>query len=171
MSQSVEAAIVAAGATVAPRITPAGIEANITHTEIVKHVSPSGKVLRWAVLTCQNGFAVTGRPSASVSVENDRAEIGEMVAIENAKSEMWALMGYALASELTPVPASYQGRVEIERHELNQKIQKLTAFLSTDTFAQLLDGERDRLLCQQAAMLDYYGCLLERIRAFSANGG
>ena len=98
--QALEAAIVAAGANIAPRITPADIDANIVHTEIVKHITPTGKVLRWAVLTCKNGFAVTGKPSASVSVENDRDAIGKEVAIANARDEMWALMGYALQSKL-----------------------------------------------------------------------
>lgn len=98
--QALESAIVAAGAT-APRITPADIAANIVHTEIVKHVTPTGKVLRWAVLTCKNGFAVTGKPSASVSVENDREAIGREVAIANARDEMWALMGYELQSKLS----------------------------------------------------------------------
>lgn len=84
----------------APRVTPADLQANIVHTEIVKHVSPSGQVLRWAVLTTRNGFAVTGRPSASVSSANDNAEIGERVAIDNAKQELWPLMGYALRDEL-----------------------------------------------------------------------
>lgn len=99
--QALESAIVVAGANVAPRITPADIEANIVHTEIVKHVTPTGKVLRWAVLTCKNGFAVTGKPSASVSVENDREAIGREVAIANARDEMWALMGYELQSKLS----------------------------------------------------------------------
>ncbi len=85
----------------APRVTPADIEANIVHTEIVKHISPSGQVLRWAVLTTRNGFAVTGRPSASVSSSNDNAEIGEKVAVENAKQELWPLMGYELRSQLS----------------------------------------------------------------------
>ena len=98
--QAIESAIVAAGANVAPRITPASLEANIIHTEIVKHITPSGKVLRWAVLTCRNGFAVTGKPSASVSVENDREIIGKELAIANARDEMWALMGYELQSKL-----------------------------------------------------------------------
>lgn len=102
--QALESAIVAAGATKAPRITPADITANIVHTEIVKHLTPTGKVLRWAVLTCKNGFAVTGKPSASVSVENDRATIGEDVAISNAREEMWALMGYELQSKLAAPP-------------------------------------------------------------------
>lgn len=84
----------------APRITKADLEANIVHTEIVKHISPSGQVLRWAVLTTRSGFAVTGRPSAAVSSENDNAELGEKVAIENAKAELWPLMGYELRARL-----------------------------------------------------------------------
>lgn len=84
----------------APRVTPADIEANIVDTEIVKHVSKSGQVLRWAVLTTRNGFAVVGQPSCSVSTQNDDAEIGEKVAINNSKSELWPLMGYELRSKL-----------------------------------------------------------------------
>lgn len=84
----------------APRVTLDGLNQNIVHTEIVKHVSQSGQILRWAVLTTRNGFAVTGRPSASVSSANDNAEIGEKVAIDNAKQELWPLMGYELRSKL-----------------------------------------------------------------------
>ena len=84
----------------APRITPADLDANIADVEIVKHVTKAGKVLRWAVLTTRNGFAVAGKPSASVSVENDNAEIGEKVAIANSRDELWPLMGYELQSKL-----------------------------------------------------------------------
>lgn len=96
---AIEAEIQAKGLT-APRVTPADLEANISHTEIVKHVSPSGQVLRWAVITTRNGFAVAGRPSASASPENDNQEIGERIAVENAKSELWPLMGYQLRTQL-----------------------------------------------------------------------
>jgi hypothetical protein len=85
----------------APRITPADLDDNIADTEIVKHVTKSGKVLRWAVLTTRNGYAVVGKPSASVSAENDNAEIGEKVAIDNARGELWPLMGYELQSKLS----------------------------------------------------------------------
>lgn len=95
----IEQEIQAKGLT-APRVTPADMDANIEHTEIVKHISPSGQVLRWAVLTTRSGFAVTGRPSASVSSVNDNAVIGEKVAIENARQELWPLMGYALKEQL-----------------------------------------------------------------------
>lgn len=84
----------------APRVTPADIEANIVSTEIVKHVSPSGQVLRWAVLTTKSGYAVAGRPSAAASSANDNAEMGEKIAIENARNELWPLMGYELKCRL-----------------------------------------------------------------------
>lgn len=84
----------------APRLSPKDIDANIKHVEYVKHVSHGGQILRWAVITTTNGFAVTGRPSASVSAENDRQDIGESVALTNAKQELWPLMGYALKEHL-----------------------------------------------------------------------
>lgn len=84
----------------APRVTPADIEANITDQELVTFVSRSGQVLRWMVLTTRNGFAVVGRPSCSVSSENDNAELGARIALENSKEELWPLMGYALREQL-----------------------------------------------------------------------
>lgn len=95
----IEQEIQAKGLT-APRVTPADIERNIVDTEIVKHVSKSGQVLRWAVITTTNGFAVAGKPSCAVSSENDNDEVGEAVAIDNAKAELWPLMGYALKQDL-----------------------------------------------------------------------
>ena len=88
----------------APRVMPEDFEANIAHTEIVKHVAPSGQILRWAVLTTKNGFAVAGRPSASACAENDVAAIGEKIAIDNSRNELWPLMGYALRQCLHDTP-------------------------------------------------------------------
>lgn len=97
--QAIEQQIRAKGLT-APRVTLADLEANIADIEIVKHVSKTGQVLRWAVITTQNGFAAVGKPSVAVSPANDNAEIGEKVAIENTRSELWPLMGYELRSKL-----------------------------------------------------------------------
>jgi len=96
---AIEQEILAKGLT-APRLSPADLDANIKHVEYVKHVSHAGQVLRWAVITTANGFAVTGRPSASVSPENDDAEVGQKVALANARTELWPLMGYALRNQL-----------------------------------------------------------------------
>lgn len=80
----------------APRVKPTDLDEAIASTEIVKHITPSGSVLRWAVLNLKNGFPVTGKPSASVSATNDSQEIGERVAIDNARSELWAFMGFRM---------------------------------------------------------------------------
>lgn len=99
MSQEIEKMVKAAGLT-APRISADDVEANIDSVEIVKHISKSGQVLRWVVITTKCGFAVTGKPSCAVSAENDNQEIGEKVAISNARSEMWELMGYELKARM-----------------------------------------------------------------------
>lgn len=97
--QQIEAILVEEGKT-KPRVTGQDLDKNIVDTEIVKHVSLSGQVIRWAVLTTKSGFAVTGKPSVSVSSENDSEKIGESLAIKNAKDELWALMGYHLKCQL-----------------------------------------------------------------------
>ena len=97
--QAIENEIKAKGLT-APRVTLDDLNSNIVHTEIVKHVSHSGQVLRWAVLTLKNGYSVDGVPSCSASPENDNQEIGEKIAIENARRNVWPLMGYALKEKL-----------------------------------------------------------------------
>lgn len=93
----------------APRVSLADLEANIVHTEIVKHVSHSGQVLRWAVLTTRSGFSVTGKPSCAVSPENDCPFAGEKIAIDNARDELWALMGYELKCRLEREAAELEG--------------------------------------------------------------
>lgn len=98
--QQIEQVIQAKGLT-APRVTPADIDAVIEHTNIVEFRAPSGQILRWAVLTCRNGYAVTGRPSVAVSPENDNAELGEEMAIDNARNELWPLLGYELKNKLS----------------------------------------------------------------------
>ena len=84
----------------APRVTPTDLEANIADIEIVKHISKTGQVLRWAVITTQNGYAVVGQPSCAVSSANDNVELGESIAITNSRNELWSLMGYAPKSKL-----------------------------------------------------------------------
>ena len=86
--ESTEQAIIAAGASTAPRVTPDDIDGNIVATEIVKHVSVSGQVLRWAVLTTRSGYSVSGDPSCAVSNEND-------------SHALWPLMGYAMKERLS----------------------------------------------------------------------
>jgi hypothetical protein len=100
----IEQEIQAKGLT-APRVKPEDITANIVDTEFVTHVSKSGQVLRWAILTTKNGFAVVGKPSVSVSPENDNEQIGRQVAYDNSRDELWPLMGYELRTHIARVEA------------------------------------------------------------------
>lgn len=114
--QAVEQEIKAVGADVAPRITPADIEANIvkevyfTAAEgIAGHASMTGDysktittehtLLTFCVLTLRNGFTVTGE-SACASPENFNAEVGRKIARQNAVDKIWPLMGYELKCRL-----------------------------------------------------------------------
>ena len=157
-----------AAESVAPRVTLADLEANICDTAIVKYIAPSGQVLRWAVITARNGFAVTGKPSASVSPENDNAEIGERLAVENARNELWAHMGYALKQRLHDAAqsADFKERVRTEKADLDERLNKLLAFTSTLTFTDLPEAERQRLHAQAHYMQAYSNVLGERIVAW-----
>lgn len=166
--QTTEQLIQAEGANVAPRVTVEDIQANIADVEFVKHTSKSGQVLRWCIITARNGYAVAGRPSVSVSAENDRQLVGQKVAYENAVHELWPLMGYELRSKLATQPATFQDRVRAEAAELDDRVTKLKAFTSTETFGGLPVDEQERMLAQLAAMTDYSACLAERIQAFGA---
>lgn len=110
--QETEQAIHAAGADVAPRITPAYIEAAIASEHYftagdaeaeVNNIAPGHEsplwLLTFCVLVLRNGFTVTGE-SACASPENFNAEIGRKVARENAVAKVWPLLGYELRTKL-----------------------------------------------------------------------
>lgn len=113
--QNIEAEIQAKGANVAPRITPAEVDANITsefyftaadgvegasgHRPSSVRAGTALGLLTFCVLVLRNGFTVTGE-SACASPENFNAEIGQRIARENAKAKIWSLMGYELRTKL-----------------------------------------------------------------------
>lgn len=114
-TQNPEAAIVAAGANVAPRVTPADVEANIVgayyfNGEVAARgavdsgVIDSGdadalRLLTFCVLVLRNGCTVTGE-SACASPENFNAEIGRRIAREHAVAKIWPLLGFLLKEKL-----------------------------------------------------------------------
>lgn len=64
--------------------------------------------------------------------------------------------------------APHQQRVVDEKRELDEKLQKLTIFISSGAFATIVQdaAERGRLVCQEEIMRDYSAVLGERIAAF-----
>ena len=190
--QAIEQQIQAAGANVAPRVTPADIEQNIVsehyftaadgdykamenaafvngslNGEQVRPIPTALHLLTFCVLVLRNGFTVTGE-SACASPENFNADIGRRIARENAVAKIWMLMGYELRSKLATQPTTFQDRVRAEAAELDERVTKLKAFTSTETFGGLPVDEQERMLAQLAAMTDYSACLAERIQAFGA---
>jgi hypothetical protein len=61
---------------------------------------------------------------------------------------------------------AYQERVKAECNELNEKYNKLTAFLKTDTFAALHHEDKGLLNMQHCAMYLYLNILTDRIMRF-----
>jgi len=66
--------------------------------------------------------------------------------------------------------APHQQRVVEEKRELDDKLQKLTAFVSSEKFSTIVqdEAERGRLVCQEEVMRQYSEILGERIDAFVA---
>ena len=113
-TDNLEAAIVAAGATKAPRINPDDIKGNIVSEHyftasqalVGETRGPEWQatpkeldLLTFCVLVLANGFTVTGE-SACASPENFNADIGRKIARQNAVAKIWPLMGYELRQRL-----------------------------------------------------------------------
>ena len=60
----------------------------------------------------------------------------------------------------------YQKRVIAEQKELDSKIVKLDAFVSSYQYSVLTKPERDMMRRQRVAMVNYSNVLGERIRLF-----
>ena len=69
-------------------------------------------------------------------------------------------------TEKTYLP--HQQRVIEEKRELDEKLQKLTLFISSEKFCEIVrsEEERCRLVCQEEAMKYYSEILGARIAAF-----
>lgn len=63
--------------------------------------------------------------------------------------------------------AFYQTRVIEESRELSSKIEKLSAFLQSDSWGSVDSAEQERMKRQLAIMRDYLSVLNERIQNFS----
>lgn len=117
---SIELAIQAAGADVAPRVKPDQVEALIASEHYFtagqamypdapadqrgpfgEPARPAGPLdlLTICVLVLRNGFTVVGE-GACASPENFKAHIGRRIARDNAKQKVWPLLGYVLREQL-----------------------------------------------------------------------
>lgn len=102
------------GATVAPRVTPAEIDALCNDLVIHTHRF-HGTTTTVAVAALPDGFVVATGHSACISPENFNAEIGVQIASDNARtaarSKLWELEGYVLRASLANPDAVYAGGI------------------------------------------------------------
>ncbi|MDD0837904.1 Gp49 family protein [Curvibacter sp. HBC61] len=113
--QALEAEIQAKGANVAPRVTPADIEANIvsehyfTATDGVVSATgsfPNGfgpsplDLITICVLVTKNGTKLVGANEGPVSPENFDPELGRKYARQKAIDQLWPMLGYELRTKL-----------------------------------------------------------------------
>ena len=128
------------------------------------YVHPDSQ-LTICIVTLLNGYTVTGE-SACADPKMFNAEIGEKFAFAAAERAIWPLLGYALKEELfkAGVPGDFKGRVELEAKELEQKLEKLEAFINGQSaFSSLSQDQQNDLLEQKVAMTEYLGILRRRL--------
>lgn len=77
-------------------VTPQVIENNIC---AIQYHQFCGTTTTVCCVTMKNGFTVTGQ-SACADPDNFDSEIGEALALEDAKSKMWSFLGFRLKDQL-----------------------------------------------------------------------
>lgn len=93
----------------APRVTPADVEASIASEHYFtandafvggfhEGIPPALSLITFCVLILKNGHRIVGVNEGPVSAANFDAGIGKMLARDNAKSQIWPLLGYELRS-------------------------------------------------------------------------
>jgi len=101
--QSLEAKIQAAGLT-APRIDPDDIDTMMERVVYYTVSQPGGTTSTFVHAFLDDKFFLASGHSACVSASNFNAEIGEEIAMRNAKaaakSKLWELEGYRLYASL-----------------------------------------------------------------------
>jgi hypothetical protein len=141
------------------------------------------------------GFVVAIGHEATVSPENFDAEKGKQYAIATAtklaREKLWEFEGYVLASQLgrtlaeAPIVSTaaleranavkqleadgrepHQVRVFEEKWDLDERLEKLRAFLKAPYFARLDEAEQGRMTKQAEIMGALSEILAERIAAF-----
>lgn len=104
--------------------------------------------------------------NAYMAIKNVDGTVSTWVpSVNDCLATDWGIVG-------DPVPESsippHQQRVIDEKRELDDKLQKLTTFISSEKFTIVVpdEAERSRLVCQEEMMRDYSAILGERIASF-----
>lgn len=174
-----EKRIAAVCPSVAPRITPDVIKADMANVKWT--VGRDGESTSTFAHGYLDGFYLGSGHSACVSPENFNEAIGKEIALGNAFSaveqKLWELHGYYLKRSfaegrivltgpaLTLEP--FKQRLLIEFGELNNRMAALEAYADTPAFEELDKAAQDLLIKQSNLMVDLRDVLRQRLAAMS----
>lgn len=169
--------VIGAAALKGPSSTEHHILATVEHNPAI---APGLGLLTFCVLILRNGTKVVGINYGAIDPDQHDPEKGRTEARNNAIEQVWPLLGYQLREQLyqaqqpaqAPVESAippHQQRVITEKAELDEKREKLNAFMEGEQFHVVCDEvERMRMIDQYNAMTRYSEALGERIDAFTA---
>lgn len=154
------------------------------------------KLLTLAVVTAENGFTFVGESACAWPANYDQ-DIGNRLALDNAKNKMWSVMSYHLKQQLhtgthltqTPLPwaeptsdtevppnvsvgeaaanETWEDRLWREEGELKERLTNLENFLGGPLFEKLADQQKRLLIEQKQAMWSYHTILVARLAGIS----
>lgn len=148
----------------APRVTAEALDKNIREyyyiyprQAIVLAGGPDSEALQpltICVIVLNNGFTIIGQ-SACADPANYKKDIGDRLALNDAKQKVWAFMGYSLREDLMRSGAStFSERMVQEAAELQDKVTKAYAFINGNITFHNLSEEAQKLLKEQAFHMD-----------------
>lgn len=154
---------------VAPRVTKSDIDDLLNrvevHTTTCQQPTPHVMAIAWLDGKFHLGTAI----SKSVNPENFNEELGIQYStkdvLEIAENKLWELEGYRLFTKPSQ-PKSHIERMQVEKSELDLKLNGLNKFLSTlgsENAPLLTDDQVDFLKLQQQVMTEYSNILATRI--------
>lgn len=154
---------------VAPRVTKSDIDALKERIQYTTEQCPGGTTSTFVHAFLDGKFFLATGFSACVNAENFDVGIGERLARSNAEkhaeNKLWELEGYRLFTAPSQ-PKSHIERMQVEKSELDLKLNGLNKFLSTlgsENAPLLTDDQVDFLKLQQQVMTEYSNILATRI--------
>lgn len=111
--------------------------------------------IKHCYITIKSGFIVVGESACADEAQFNQI-IGESVAYENAFNKLWNLFGFELKRK---IGGDYKYRLERERDELKERVEKLMAFLKEDK-PEFIDSIEWSNLHQQLEVMKRYLVIL-----------
>lgn len=152
---------------VAPRVTLEHIEELKKRIQYVMVQQPGDTTSTFVHAYLDGKFFLATGFSACVDPANFKADIGERIARDQAEKQatgkLWELEGYSLYRALEPKQGNFYSRLVDEHAELNDRYQKLTAFLSKGNTVGIHEDDWNDLVDQSRLQADLLAVLAKRI--------